>query len=97
MIPWTEEERRLIESLAVDACSAVNCDIGALYIKLLVADRAWCAYGQGVNLQMLKDMDLRDMVKDEAWKGSEIMEQRVDELVAIVGRRKCAAVKPFAL
>ncbi|MGB4338581.1 MAG: hypothetical protein WBK10_08420 [Bacillota bacterium] len=80
MIPWSAEERQLIQTLAVDACAAGNCETGAMYLKLLVADRAWRVYGECADLERLQDMDLRDVVMNEAWRGSEVMERCISEL-----------------
>ena len=80
VIQWSPEERRIIEALAVDACAAGSCDTGTVYIKLLIADRAWRIYGERTDFDRLQALDLRDMVLNEAWKGSEILEERICEL-----------------
>ncbi len=80
MIQWSPEERLIIETLAVDACAAGSCETGTVYIKLLIADRAWRIYGDRTDFARLQALDLRDLVMNEGWKGSEVMEKRICEL-----------------
>ena len=67
MIPWSAEERQLIQTLAVDAApQALRLE---LYLKpLLLTGRG--VYGECADLERLQDMDLRDVVMNEAWRGS---------------------------
>ena len=46
--------------------------------SLLLTGRGGC--GECADLERLQDMDLRDVVMNEAWRGSEVMERCISRM-----------------